>query len=451
MTIRAISSPRFADRRDAGRQLARELVELAELDPIVIALPRGGVPVAYEVARALDAPLDILLVRKLGAPMQPELGIGAIAEGAGPIVDAETVRRLDVTETELAAIVDRERVELERRRHAYRNGREPLDVAGHVVILVDDGIATGVTAVAGARALRRRGARAVILAAPVGPADAERRLGGEFDSIVCPTTLRYGSVGAAYRDFGQTSDAEVRELLSDDDSDVRLAPPDEGEVAEHEVTIDADVVGLTGTLRVPSGARGLVVFAHGSGSSRMSPRNRAVAERLNAAGLATLLLDLLTPAEAADRRHVFDIELLAARVLAGCRWARRQQSLARLPVGLFGASTGGAAALQAAAAEPDLLDAVVSRGGRPDLAGTALPAVTAPTLLIVGGDDQTVLALNEAAAEKMNCEHEVVVVPGAGHLFEEPGALELVAQLAAHWFAERLEGPITAGGRPATA
>ena len=211
------------------------------------------------------------------------------------------------------------------------------------------------------------------------------------------------------------------------------------------VEIHADGVRLAGDVRTPPDAIGLVVFAHGSGSSRLSPRNVQVATALNAAGLATLLFDLLTEAEAADRRLVFDIGLLAERLVAATRWAWQDGELGELPGGYFGASTGAAAALGAAAVLGDRIGAVVSRGGRPDLAGAHLPEVTAPTLLIVGGDDATVLGLNEEAAASLRCEHELAVVPGASHLFEEPGALERAAELAIGWFTQRLL-PTGAGG-----
>ena len=204
------------------------------------------------------------------------------------------------------------------------------------------------------------------------------------------------------------------------------------------VSIDAGSVSLSGDLVVPDDARAIVVFAHGSGSSRLSPRNVAVADRLNGAGLATLLLDLLTPREAADRARAFDIELLATRLVAASGWVRSQPELAERPLAFFGASTGAAAALVAAAALGDDVAAVVSRGGRPDLAGDALKQVRAPTLLIVGGEDPQVLELNRAAARKVRAETRIVVIPGAGHLFEEHGALERVAGLAAEWIAEHL-------------
>ena len=195
---------------------------------------------------------------------------------------------------------------------------------------------------------------------------------------------------------------------------------------------------LAGDLTVPSDPGGLVIFAHGSGSSRFSVRNRFVAETLNARGLATLLLDLLTPEEETVRANVFDVRLLASRLLAATRWADRTPEVGGLPRGYFGASTGAAAALWAAAELGDGIRAVVSRGGRPDLARERLDEVTAPTLLIVGGNDWTVIDLNEEAAAFLNCPHELAIVPGATHLFEEPGALERVAELAGGWFEERL-------------
>jgi len=197
--------------------------------------------------------------------------------------------------------------------------------------------------------------------------------------------------------------------------------------------------GLDAVLGAPFGARGLVVFAHGSGSGRMSPRNNYVADQLREAGLATLLLDLLTPAEAEDRRNVFDVELLAGRLLEATAWARDQGRLRGLPVGYFGASTGAGAALLAAARQPETA-AVVSRGGRPDLALDALPQVRAPSLLIVGGHDAAVLELNRAAAQRMRAEVELAIIPEAGHLFEEPGALDEVIVLARDWFLVHFAG-----------
>jgi len=205
------------------------------------------------------------------------------------------------------------------------------------------------------------------------------------------------------------------------------------------VHIPAGGVTVEGMLEIPDGAVGLVLFAHGSGSSRHSPRNNYVAGVLRAAGVGTLLMDLLTPEEDRDYSRRFDIGLLTQRLLEAADWAGTQDETKRLPLGFFGASTGAAAALEAAAALGDRTRAVVSRGGRPDLASElALQKVTAPTLLLVGGYDDGVIDLNQLAYDQLRCEKEMVIVPGATHLFEEPGTLEAVAMRAAGWFAEHL-------------
>lgn len=211
------------------------------------------------------------------------------------------------------------------------------------------------------------------------------------------------------------------------------AGPHPQETVRREVVITVDPVRLPGELVQPPEAIGVVVFAHGSGSSRLSPRNVAVARVLNGRRIATLLFDLLTDSEAQDRAKVFDIGLLAARLEAATKWLATRPGFERLPVGFFGASTGAAAALVAAAHLRIGIAAVVSRGGRPDLAGAALESVTAPTLLIVGGDDVEVLELNRQAERRLRGKATLEVIPGAGHLFEEPGALEKVAELAAGW------------------
>ena len=211
-----------------------------------------------------------------------------------------------------------------------------------------------------------------------------------------------------------------------------------------EVQIPAGRAVLSGNLTIPENAMALVLFAHGSGSSRHSPRNQSVARTLNRAGLGTLLFDLLTPEEEAldiyTREHRFDIGLLAERLVHATKWARQQEETRDQRIGYFGSSTGGAAALVAAAELPQDVSAVVSRGGRPDLAGDGLPKVQAPTLLIVGGNDDIVIELNEMARDQMRCEVRLEIIPGATHLFEEPGALEHVAKLASDWFSLHL-GP----------
>ncbi len=357
----------FADRRDAGRRLATALDRFRIEDPLVLALPRGGVPVGYEVARALEAPLDILLVRKLGAPLQPEYGIGAIAEGGVSVIRREDVELIGMSEAELGAIIARETEELDRRALAYRGEREAHPVEGRTVILVDDGIATGGTVVAAGRVLRARGAARVILAVPVAPPGSDVRLAAEFDEVICLEQPHgFFGIGQFYVDFGQLDDQRVVDLLAAGRELVTAAEPvtaDDPPPLKRAVEIEAEPgLVLNGDLWIPEDATGLVVFAHGSGSSRLSPRNREVAASLNERGLATLLFDLLSDAEAGERANVFDIDLLAERLAAVTRWAQAEPGLDDLPLGYFGASTGAAAALCAAADLGGGISAVVSRG-----------------------------------------------------------------------------------------
>nr|WSS68936.1 phosphoribosyltransferase family protein [Streptomyces sp. NBC_01175] len=420
----------FTDRTDAGRQLAEALRHLERRDPVVLGLPRGGVPVAYEVARALGAPLDVIVVRKLGVPYRPELGFGAIGEGGARVISDEIVRHAGVREKDLEAVERAEEAELLRRAQTYREGRPRLPLEGRTVVVVDDGVATGATARAACQVVRAQGASHVVLAVPVASPDVAARLREDVDEVVCLSTPHlFSAVGEWYRDFSQTSDEEVVSLL---------ARASTGTATAEEVEVDAGGVPLAGDLVLPGDAGAVVVFAHGSGSSRLSPRNRAVAGVLNRAGLGTLLFDLLTPGEEVYRANVFDIGLLAGRLADTTAWLRRRVSL---PVGSFGASTGAAAALRAAAATDSGVGAVVSRGGRPDLAGADLSGVRAPTLLVVGGADTTVIDLNRQAQAALHCENRLEIVPGATHLFEEPGALDRVAELARDWFTTHLVRP----------
>ncbi|MCX5209693.1 phosphoribosyltransferase family protein [Kitasatospora sp. NBC_00240] len=427
----------FTDRTDAGRQLAARLGHLRGEHLVVVALPRGGVPVAAEVADALDAPLDICVIRKLGVPYQPELGMGAIGEDGARVINDQVVRMAGVSPRQIAEVERSERAELERRAGRYRGGRAPADLNGRTVLVVDDGVATGSTARAACEIVRARGAALVVLAVPVAPKDWTVRLGDVADQLVCVATPSpFFAIGEFYEDFTQTEDAEVLRCLS------RFAGPPG---TDREVTVLADGSRLGGRLTVPDGATGVVVFAHGSGSSRHSPRNRFVAEVLNRAGLATLLFDLLTEAEEPDRQKVFDVALLGGRLAQVTDRLTYERWAAGLPFGYFGASTGAAAALWAAGQDGAQPAAVVSRGGRPDLAGSWLGRVRAPTLLIVGGRDPVVIELNERARERLRCPNELAVVPHATHLFEEPGTLAAAAGLARDWFLRYLSGPAGPG------
>ena len=437
-----IATKGFADRAEAGRRLGERLAALKLRDPVIYALPRGGVPVAVEAAKRLGAPVELLLVRKIGAPGAPELALAAVIDGAeAKTVVNEDVRRMTrADEAFLDAARKRELAEIERRRAAWLGDRRRISAAGRTAIVIDDGLATGATAKAALRALKAEGAARVVIAVPVAPLETLAEIQLEADEVVClePAEVFYG-VGGFYRDFHQLTDEETVALLRQAWSATRQAPS----VTEEAVRIPP--LELAADLRTPTGAQGVVIFAHGSGSSRLSPRNRAVAEDLNRRGFATLLLDLLTDAEAADRRNVFDISLLAERLNAAAAWVDLHPELARLPLGLFGASTGAAAALQAAAGLGERAAAVVSRGGRPDLAGReALGRVTAPTLLIVGAADDGVIDLNRAALADLAGVKAMELVPRATHLFEEPGTLEEVMRLAGEWFEQHLRP----GARP---
>lgn len=428
----------FADRADAGRRLAERLHDLRHEALVVLGLPRGGVPVAFEVARALDAPMDVILVRKLGVPSQPELAMGALGEGGVRVINEETMRLARVGEQELAEIEDRERAELDRRADVLRLGQPPLSLEGRTALLIDDGVATGSTARAACAVARAQGAARVVLAVPVAPRGWTARLGNAADDYVClHASPSFYAVGQFYADFTPTTDDVVIDLLRRAASEQTPTPATtagDPPVHEEEIAFRVGPVRLAGRLAVPDRPSGIVLFAHGSGSSHHSPRNRFVARTLQQAGMATLLFDLLTPDEELDRGNVFDIDLLGARLADVTRSLPRLPQIAGLPVGYFGASTGAAAALWAAA-EPDIeVAAIVSRGGRPDLAESRLPAVTAPTLLIVGGRDSVVIELNRDAQVHLRCASHLLVIPGATHLFEEPGTLAAAADAARDWF-----------------
>jgi putative phosphoribosyl transferase len=434
---------KFSDRADAGRRLAGMLTRFQGPDLVVLGLPRGGVPVAFEVAQALQAPLDVIVVRKVGVPYQPELAMGAVGEDGVAVVNERVMAMAGIGQEEFDEVERRERAEVEQRAKRFRGDRPRLDLTGRTVVLVDDGIATGSTARAASAVARGHGAARVILAVPVCAPSAAESLRSEVDELITLETPEdFAAVGQFYSNFRPTEDQEVVDLLAHSRK-VETAEPAAGvtgdpPLRDAEVEVTAGPARLAGHLTVPEHALGLVVFAHGSGSSRHSPRNQYVARILQEAGLGTLLFDLLTTEEEVWRANVFDIELLAGRLNAVTDWVHAQPECRGLPIGYFGASTGAAAALWAAAEAGPRIAAVVSRGGRPDLAGERLADVRSPTLLIVGGHDEVVIELNEAAQARLTCHNRLAVVPRATHLFEEPGALETAAGLARDWFVAHL-------------
>ena len=307
----------FADRTDAGHRLAQRLKTFPRENLVVLALPRGGVPVALQVAKELKAPLDIIVVRKLGVPFQPELAMGAIGEGDVRVVNEQVVGMTGVSRAEVGEVEAREREELARRAARFRGARDRVPLTGRTALIVDDGIATGSTARAACKVARAQGARRVVIATPVAPPAAIAELRDVADEVIALyTPEHFFAIGQFYADFTQISDDEVVRLLASwpahDAVATAAAAVDDPPGRDEEVEVPAGGARVGGHLTVPDGARAIVVFAHGSGSSRHSPRNRFVASVLNGAGLGTLLFDLLTPAEEHDRANVFDIPLLAA-------------------------------------------------------------------------------------------------------------------------------------------
>lgn len=435
---------RFNDRDQAGHRLAARLSAYASDDAVVLGLPRGGVPVAEHVAKALGAPLDVILVRKLGVPSHPELAMGAIGEDGICTINEEVIDLAHVTPSELLEVEAKERLELERRAQSLRSHRSMIDLTGKIAIIVDDGLATGSTAIAACEVARAHGAKHVVMAVPVAPIDGASRLKRYADEFVSvETPARFDAVGLHYRNFEPVTDDEVTEILDRfrvESSDSSGSQESLGSATSwsQDILIPLGGTPLPGRLEVPEHSIGIVLFAHGSGSSRHSPRNTYVAGVLHQFGIGTLLFDLLSREEERDRANVFDIALLARRLHGATEWVRSQPRLAALPIGYFGASTGAAAALVAATLPSSNIAAIVSRGGRPDLANSRLGMVRSPTLLLVGGDDHVVITLNEAAATQLHCESKVSIIPGASHLFEEPGTLQLVAREAGEWFVAHL-------------
>lgn len=431
----------FRDREDAARQLSLALGQFRGQVPLVLAIPRGGVPIGRIVADLLGGELDVVLVRKLGAPSNPEFAIGAVDE-QGMILLNDNAGWAGADDAYVMRESQRQLDLIRQRRQRYGAGRASASLEGRTVIVVDDGLATGATMIAALRALRARHPARLVCAVPVASLESLAEVRRHADDVVCLATPRpFHAVGLYYRDFAQVEDDDVAAALG--------VPPPVGEcLSERALRIVSDGRQLDGDLVTPPSPLGLVLFAHGSGSSRHSARNRFVAHALQERGIATLLMDLLTPTEDADRSARFDIALLARRLQAALGQVRQEPGLERLPVGLFGASTGAAAAVMVAAEAREEVVAVVSRGGRPDLATPgALSRLRTPTLLIVGGADHEVLGLNRRVQEQMGRWAQLAVVPGATHLFEEHGALEQVAELAAAWFVGHFQGSASAGFR----
>lgn len=481
---------RFRNRAHGGKLLAELVKHGAGRGSLVLALARGGVPVGYEVAARLHLPLRVLVVRKLGVPGFPEWAMGAVASGDVTVFDEDILRRANVSPEVLTQIIRREQAELLRREAAYSSVNTALDVQERDVIVVDDGLATGATMRVAVAALRRLKANAITVAAPVGSHRALAQLRTVADDVICVMTPSpWRSVGDWYDDFQDVTDevvvAAVRAArdgryrgdtpesthsapgpalairpLAPSDVTQRVLPCEQtveinalphhigGRQAKaFEVEIPIPGAAILATLNLPTQSTGLIVFAHGSGSDRHSPRNRFVGDQLNASGLGTLHLDLLSLREEALDKSTgqfrFNIALLAERVVSAVDWLAAEAITHAHRIGLFGASTGAAAAIVAAAARPHRIRAIVSRGGRVDLAARFIPLVRCPTLVLVGQEDEEVLALTRPVLPAFRARRRLELLEGASHLFSEAGALTAVAARTCEWFALHLSDDST--------
>ena len=434
----------FADRHAAGKAVAAALTEYAfRRDVMVLGMPRGGVIVAKTVAEALDAPLDVIIARKLGVPGIAEVALGAIAEGSEEVVPDRIAGFIGVPRAVVDTIAERERAELRRRVALFRGVRDMPDLRDQTVIIVDDGFATGATLRASAQAVRRQKPRRIVAAVPVGSGAHCADVRASVDELIVLTTPDpFTTVSAAYDTFSQVTDSEVLEQLH---LTITPTPAVEAREDEQPVTVPlgaADHTRLVADLGAPDGpqVQGLVIFAHGGGSSRNSYRNRYLAGRLRMAGWATLRVDLLLEDEQDedDEGDVrFDVERIGGRLRAVVEWAAHEQVAGSRRIVLLGASTGAAAAILTAVSHPDLVSAVISRGGRVDLAGQALERVRCPVSMVVGTNDIETLRLNRRAVSVLGKTARLKLIPGAGHTFEEPGTLGAVGEDVVRWLTPR--------------
>ena len=423
----------FADRSEAGRRLAERVRPLAVNDPLVLALPRGGVPVGAELARRLDADFDVLMVRKIGLPGRPETGVGAIAEDGRVLFDDRALARMRIPRQALSDTVAAERDELDRRRRVYRGERSGPRIAGRDCVVVDDGVATGGTARAALRMVRQAGPSQLILAVPVAAPEAVEALREDVDELVVLSAPdNFHAVGEWYRDFDQLSDGHVTAILAEYG---RVHPRAE---ASRGVRVRAGRVYLDGDLTVPAVLRGAVVLAAGEG--RSDPRWRAISSALQRAGYATLVLDLLTGEERDSGSGGADTAVQGERLSAAVTWLRRATDAADGPLGVVGSGNAAPAALVTAAERPEDVAAVVVHGGRIDLAEPSLAEVRAPVLVLLESRDSFVRELGEWARGRMGGPTDLRVMSGAEQLLHGAQEWRRVAVETLDWFDRHVAG-----------
>jgi putative phosphoribosyl transferase len=427
----------FKDRKHAGRLLSTKMSQFSynRNRTVVIAIPLGGVSVAYELASELQLPLDILPIKKIGAPLDPELATGAVGENSEVLYNTELLKYLGYGHHDIEPMKEMALMKIKKISEVLRQGHIPLQLENKDIILVDDGVSSGTTMRTAIQFLRKKRVRKIHIATPVCSPDAMAELAGQvnkFTTVLTP--VNFTSIGEWYDDFSQVETKEVIRILNEFHSGQNTLSP-------QDVLVKDAHVELPGQLYLSAKNKSWIIFAHGSGSSHKSVRNNIVAEELAHSGHGTLLFDLLTIDEDENYNNRFNITLLSKRLLMATMWLVNSKYYVKgTPIGYFGASTGAAAALMASANSPleYPLYAITSRGGRPDIIDDrTLQSIKIPTLLIVGGEDHEVIKLNEKASFYLpNC--RVVIVPHASHLFEEAGTLEEVTKLAIQWFDEHI-------------
>lgn len=420
----------FTDRTEAGRRLAERVRPLAVDDPVVLSLPRGGVPVGAELANELGLDFDVLMVRKIGLPDRPESGVGAVAEDGHVFYDDRALARMHVPRQALERTVEDGRAELTRRTTAYRGGRALPSVAGRDCVVVDDGVDTGGTARAALRMLRAQAPSRLVLAVPVASPEAVEVLGPEVDDLVVlcvPDNFR--AVGDWYREFGQLSDDRVTALLNE----YTRARGGQGSVRG--VRVRVGQVYLDGELTVPTPLRGAVVMALGEDSA--DPRWKAVAAFLRRAGYATLSLDLLTDQERAEGRA--EAGTLGERLSDAVTWLRHSTDTAEGPLGMLGSGTVAPVALLTAAERGGDVGAVVVHGGRIDRAEDSLGGVRAPVLVLLESRDSFVREIGEWVRGRLGGPSDLTVLAGTDELLRGAWDWRSTATEAVAWFERHLE------------
>jgi len=426
----------FRDRNEAGQRLAAALRDMQIEKPIVLGIPRGGIPVAAEVAKALGGELAVVVARKLGAPGNPELAIGATTETGACYVNAAVAAAAGADAVYIEAEKKRQIDEARRRNALFDSHRRP-PARGRTVIVVDDGIATGATAIAAVRSLKAEGAERVILAVPVGPPEMIELLRGEADEVVClEEDPGFWAVGQYYQDFSQVSDAEVRRTLEAFAAELAAGRSRPAEIRR-------DGVSLAAVLATPAGKGPfpLVIFVHGLGSGKDSPRNLVIAHHLVGAGIATLLFDLSGHGESSADPHD-GIDAYVADLEAAFTWAVRQPEVEAANIGVAGSSLGAVVATRALAEGKIEPRTLVLRA--PPMEAADFQTISVPSLVLIGSEDPLLADVRAGVAA---CpELSLTVVKGAGHLFEEPGTLDEALERSLAWFAANLleAGPVAA-------